>query len=153
MQRALLAQIPQPILAIGSTTGHRTQQTRNSNIRRHLILTAAQPRHGNDLLDRLTGDPVTGGGSGICSDDLEDTGMGQWEMRSGWGVGERRTIPPWNRKASVVVPWASLIGQLGLEWSSVMARRKPRDCGESFVSDFRIVLSCLDLAGRPHGDS
>lgn len=33
-------------------------------------------------------------------------------------------MPPWNRNARVVVPWASLIGQLGLEWSSVMARRK-----------------------------
>ena len=87
MQRALLAQISQPILAIRSTTGHRTQQTRNSNIRRHLILTAAQPRHGDDLLNRLTGDPVTGGGSGICSDDLENTGMGSVgdEKRMGCG--------------------------------------------------------------------
>ena len=33
-------------------------------------------------------------------------------------------IPPWKRNASVVVPWASLMGQLGLAWSSVWARRK-----------------------------
>lgn len=33
------------------------------------------------------------------------------------------TIPPLNRNARVVVPWASLIGQFGFAWSSVMARR------------------------------
>jgi hypothetical protein len=31
-------------------------------------------------------------------------------------------MPPWNRKASVVVPWAILMGQSGLERSSVAAR-------------------------------
>jgi len=31
-------------------------------------------------------------------------------------------MPPLNLKASVVVPWAILIGQLGLLWSSVIAR-------------------------------
>ena len=33
-------------------------------------------------------------------------------------------MPPLKRKANVVVPWAILIGQFGLEWSSVIARRK-----------------------------
>lgn len=32
-------------------------------------------------------------------------------------------IPPWNLKARVVVPWAIFIGQSGLAWSSVAARR------------------------------
>jgi hypothetical protein len=31
-------------------------------------------------------------------------------------------MPPWNRKASVVVPWAILMGHCGLERSSVAAR-------------------------------
>lgn len=34
-------------------------------------------------------------------------------------------IPPWNRNARVVVPCASLMGQLGFAWSSVKARRNP----------------------------
>ena len=33
-------------------------------------------------------------------------------------------IPPLKRKARVVVPWASLMGQSGFAWSSVVARRK-----------------------------
>lgn len=33
-------------------------------------------------------------------------------------------MPPLKRKARVVVPWASLTGQFGLAWSSVVARRK-----------------------------
>jgi hypothetical protein len=37
-------------------------------------------------------------------------------------------MPPWKRKARVVVPWASLMGQLGLAWSSVVARRKAEGC-------------------------
>jgi hypothetical protein len=31
-------------------------------------------------------------------------------------------MPPWKRKARVVVPWAILMGQFGLERSSVAAR-------------------------------
>jgi hypothetical protein len=31
-------------------------------------------------------------------------------------------MPPWNRNASVVVPWAILMGQLGFDRSSVAAR-------------------------------
>ena len=37
-------------------------------------------------------------------------------------------IPPWKRKARVVVPWASLMGHSGFLWSSVMARRKADGC-------------------------
>lgn len=33
-------------------------------------------------------------------------------------------MPSLNLNASVVVPWASLMGQFGLAWSSVVARRK-----------------------------
>jgi len=37
----------------------------------------------------------------------------------------------------VVVPWASLIGQLGFEWSSVVARRKAEGYGGELVLHFR----------------
>lgn len=37
-------------------------------------------------------------------------------------------IPPWNLNASVVVPWAILMGQLGLAWSSVAARSHAEGC-------------------------
>lgn len=44
-------------------------------------------------------------------------------------------MPPWNRNARVVVPCASLIGQLGFAWSSVVARRK----AEGFTSVSAVV--------------
>ena len=53
-----------------STTGHSTQKTRRRGIRR-LVLTTAQPRNGNDLLDRLTGNPITSRSSRIRRNDLE----------------------------------------------------------------------------------
>ncbi len=37
-------------------------------------------------------------------------------------------MPPLKRKASVVVPWAILMGQLGFEWSSVAARSQAEGC-------------------------
>lgn len=37
-------------------------------------------------------------------------------------------IPPLKRKARVVVPWASLMGQSALRESSVAARRKAEGC-------------------------
>lgn len=41
-------------------------------------------------------------------------------------------MPPLNRKASVVVPWASLMGHSGLAWSSVTARRKAEGWEEMY---------------------
>jgi hypothetical protein len=38
------------------------------------------------------------------------------------------TMPPWKRKASVVVPWAILMGQLGFARSSVAARSHAEGC-------------------------
>lgn len=52
-----------------STTSHSTQQTRCGLIRR-LVLTAAQPRNRNDLLHRLTSNPVTSRRSRIRRDNL-----------------------------------------------------------------------------------
>jgi hypothetical protein len=94
MQSALLTQIPQPILTIlpihpsaqttpsnpgyslssfdkthRCTTSHRSQKTR-SRLTRGLILATAQPRHGNDLLHRLTSNPVSGRCSGIGTHNL-----------------------------------------------------------------------------------
>lgn len=43
-------------------------------------------------------------------------------------------IPPWKRKARVVVPWAILIGQLGLDRSSVAARSHEEGCKQEIVS-------------------
>lgn len=45
-------------------------------------------------------------------------------------------MPPWKRKASVVVPWAILIGQSGFEWSSVAARSQAEGwfCGLALCS-------------------
>jgi hypothetical protein len=37
-------------------------------------------------------------------------------------------MPPWKRKASVVVPWAILMGQSGLDRSSVAARSHDEGC-------------------------
>jgi hypothetical protein len=37
-------------------------------------------------------------------------------------------MPPWNRNASVVVPWAILIGQDGFDRSSVAARSQAEGC-------------------------
>ena len=143
MKCALLTQISQPVLTIlasrqprhqydhiingthRSTTSHSTQQTRCRLIRR-LVLTTAQPRNRNDLLHRLTSNPVTSRRSRIRRDNLAiyhqpGSNISLFFSRRR----ERRTIPPWKRKASVVVPWASLMGQFGFEWSSVIARRKP----------------------------
>lgn len=58
-------------------------------------------------------------------------------------------MPPWKRKAKVVVPCASLIGQLGFEWSSVVARRK----AEGYVREVsfghrRCYLRC-EVCGDP----
>lgn len=106
------------------TTSHCSQQTR-SGIFSRLVLTTAQPRHGNDLLHCLTGNPVSGGCSGIGANDLFHKLLVSIIVHIFGDTGDRRrTMPPWNRKARVVVPWASLMGQLGFEWSSVMARRK-----------------------------
>lgn len=94
MQSALLTQIPQPILAIlqahlvsptctiktaspspylgqthSSTTSHRSQKTRGRVIR-GLILATAQPRHGDNLLHCLTGNPVSCRCSGIGTHNL-----------------------------------------------------------------------------------
>ena len=143
MKCALLTQISQPVLTIlasrqprhqhnhimkgthRSTTSHSTQQTRRRLIRR-LVLTTAQPRNRNDLLHRLTGNPVTSRCSRIRRDNLATSHQLESKLSLVCqSTGERRTIPPWNRKASVVVPWASLMGQFGFEWSSVIARRKP----------------------------
>lgn len=108
-----------------STASHSTQQTRCGLIRR-LVLTTAQPRNRNDLLHCLTSNPITSRRSRIRRDNLATYRQLKPNLSlRRQNTGERRTIPPWNRKASVVVPWASLMGQFGFEWSSVIARRKP----------------------------
>lgn len=44
-------------------------------------------------------------------------------------------IPPLNLNPNVVVPWASLIGQSALAWSSVTARRNAEGYTEFCVSN------------------
>ncbi len=64
-------------------------------------------------------------------------------------------MPPWNLKASVVVPWASLMGQLGFAWSSVKARRKAEGFIQ-FKSEREKHSYQLDeayLSDRRHGES
>jgi hypothetical protein len=51
------------------TTSHGSQKTRNRRTA-WLILSTAQPGDRNDLLHRLTGNPVSGRSSGICADNL-----------------------------------------------------------------------------------
>jgi hypothetical protein len=66
-------------------------------------------------------------------------------------------MPPWNLNASVVVPWASLMGQLGFAWSSVAALSHAegyKDIGklpESFKMASRVEKYTY-LCYRRHGE-
>lgn len=167
MQCALLTQISQPVLTIlslsaipsasclseektnSSSTGHCPQHSRRRLIRR-LVLPATQPRNRNHLLHRLTGDPVSSRSSRIRSNDLSQLVISLHAHTHAHPLSPRvnqkqLTIPPWNRKASVVVPCASLIGQSGFVWSSVIARRNPAGYFCQYLPFFQPWPWILDL--------
>ena len=61
-------------------------------------------------------------------------------------------MPPWKRKARVVVPWASLMGQSGLERSSVAARSQDAGCADvSEAREYALEVR-TDLGDWWHGE-
>jgi hypothetical protein len=56
-------------------------------------------------------------------------------------------MPPWKRKASVVVPWAILMGQLGFDRSSVAARS--HDEGYNDTISIIFIVAKLRLGYEP----
>jgi hypothetical protein len=54
-------------------------------------------------------------------------------------------MPPWKRKASVVVPWAILIGHEGFERSSVAARSQAEGWGYNTIVSKREAGSEIEV--------
>lgn len=124
MEAAFHAQVVEPVLTVGGASGHGPE---------HLV---AFGRLGK------------GGGWGAGDTDLISiTFLTVCEAIQFPAVARESVatiIPPWKRKARVVVPWASLMGQLGLVWSSVTARRK----AEGWKAGAGEVSFCgVELAG------